>query len=101
MWSLIYKIGIRQLAYIALAGTRATIIWIVFNLCTITLFYSNVIFYLAEDAITGFILSNLQRFFSEGSSSRVISMNVHVLNHLRGVKSTATSCFSGSSMCSL
>jgi hypothetical protein len=59
MWSLIYKIGIRQLAYIALAGTRATIIWIVFNLCTITLFYSNVIIYLAEDAITGFILSNL------------------------------------------
>jgi hypothetical protein len=48
MWSFIYKISIRQLAYIALAGTRATIFWIVFNLCTITLFYSNAIFYLAE-----------------------------------------------------
>jgi hypothetical protein len=94
MWSLIYKIGIRQLAYIALAGTRATIIWIVFNLCTITLFYSNVIFYLAEDAITGFILSNITAILL----GMVVSMNVYVLMHSRGVKFNATSFFSGSSI---
>ena len=46
--------------YIALAGTIAIIFWIVFNVFEQLLFFSPiVVFYLPEDAITGFILSNI------------------------------------------
>jgi hypothetical protein len=53
-----------------------------------------VVFYLPEDAITGFILSNITAILL----GMVVSMNVYVLMHSRGVKFNATSFFSGSSI---
>jgi hypothetical protein len=82
-------------AYVAFAGTIAAIFWIVFNLFEQLLFFSPiVVFYLPEDAITGFILSNITAILL----GMVVSMNVYVLMHSRGVKFNATSFFSGSSI---
>ena len=82
-------------AYVALAGTISAILWIVFNLFEQLLFFSPiVVFYLPEDAITGFILSNITAILL----GMVVSMNVYVLMHSRGVKFNATSFFSGSSI---
>jgi uncharacterized membrane protein len=54
------KLVFSHWAYIALAGTIAVIFWIVFNVFEQLLFFSPiVIFYLPEDAIIGFILSNI------------------------------------------
>ena len=81
--------------YIALGGTIAIIFWIVFNVFEQLLFFSPiVIFYLPEDAITGFILSNLTAILL----GMVVSMNVYVLRQSIGQKFNATSFFSGSSI---
>ena len=81
--------------YIALAGTVAIIFWIVFNVFEELLFFSPiVVFYLPEDAITGFILSNMTAILL----GMVVSMNVYVLRHSIGQKFNATSFFSGSSI---
>jgi hypothetical protein len=81
--------------YIALAGTIAIIFWIVFNVFEQLLFFSPiVVFYLPEDAITGFILSNITSILL----GMVVSMNVYVLRHSIGQKFNATSFFSGSSI---
>ncbi|MGA9842951.1 MAG: hypothetical protein WBQ25_11605, partial [Nitrososphaeraceae archaeon] len=46
--------------YIAIAGAVSTIFWIVFNSFDQLLFFSPIItFYLPDDAITGFILTNI------------------------------------------
>jgi hypothetical protein len=82
-------------AYIALAGTIATIFWIVFNVFEQLLFFSPiVVFYLPEDAITGFILSSITAILL----GIVVSMNIYVLMHSRGIKLNATSFFSGSTI---
>src|ERR671939_2022749 len=76
--------------YIALAGTIAAIFWIVFNVFEQLLFFSPiVVFYLPEDAITGFILSNITAILL----GIVVSMNVYVLRHSIGQKFNATSFF--------
>jgi hypothetical protein len=81
--------------YIALAGTIAAIFWIVFNVFEQLLFFSPiVVFYLPDDAITGFILSNITAILL----GMVVSMNVYVLKHSRGIKLNASSFFSGSSI---
>jgi hypothetical protein len=81
--------------YIALAGTIATIFLIVFNVFEQLLFFSPiVVFYLPEDAITGFILSNITAILL----GIVVSMNVYVLKHSRSTKLSATSFFSGSTI---
>jgi hypothetical protein len=46
-----------------------------------------VVFYLPEDAITGFILSNITAILL----GIVVSMNIYVLKHSRGIKLSATS----------
>jgi hypothetical protein len=59
------------------------------------LFFSPImVFYLPEDAIMGFILSNIIAILL----GIVVSMNVYVLKHSRGLKSSAASFFSGSSL---
>jgi hypothetical protein len=89
------KLVFSNWTYVALAGTIAAIFWIVFNLFEQLLFFSPiVVFYLPEDAITGFILSNITAILL----GMVVSMNVYVLMHSRGVKFNATSFFSGSSI---
>src|SRR5829696_5421625 len=82
-------------AYITLAGTIATLFWIVFNVFEQLLFFSPiVVFYLPEDAIIGFILSNITAILL----GIVVSMNVYVLKHSRDRKLNASSFFSGSSI---
>jgi hypothetical protein len=82
-------------AYIILAGTIAVIFWIIFNVFEQLLFFSPiVVFYLPEDAITGFILSNITTILL----GMVVSMNVYVLRRSRCMKLNAASFFSGSSI---
>ena len=89
------KLVFSNWAYVALAGTISAIFWIVFNLFEQLLFFSPiVVFYLPEDAITGFILSNITAILL----GMVVSMNVYVLKHSRVMKFNATSFFSGSSI---
>jgi hypothetical protein len=81
--------------YIAIAGTIAIIFWIVFNVFEQLLFFSPiVIFYLPEDAVMGFILSNITAILL----GIVVSMNVYVLKHSIGMKFNAAPFFSGSSI---
>ena len=81
--------------YITLAGTIAAIFWIIFNGFEQLLFFSPiVVFYLPEDAITGFILSNITAIFL----GIIVSMNVYVLRHSKGMKFNTASFFSGSSI---
>ena len=84
--------------YIIVAGAIAVIFWIIFNLFDQLLFFSPVfVFYLPDDAIVNFILSNLTSILL----GIVVSMNIYVLRHLgkrlRRI-STATSFFSGSTI---
>src|ERR671918_3113401 len=89
------KIVFSHWAFIALAGTIATIFWIVFNIFEQLLFFSPiVVYYLPEDAINGFILSNITAILL----GIVVSMNIYVLKHSSGIKLNATSFFSGSSI---
>src|SRR5215216_1350708 len=90
------KLVFSHWAYITLAGTIAAIFWIVFNVFEqLLFFYPIVVFYLPEDAITGFIFSNITAILL----GMVVSMNVYVLKHSRDVKlRSATSFFSGSSI---
>ena len=89
------KLVFSHWTYIALAGAIAAIFWIVFNVFEQLLFFSPiVVFYLPEDAITGFILSNITAILL----GIVVSMNVYVLKHSRGMKLNAASFFSGSSI---
>jgi hypothetical protein len=54
------KLVFSHWTYIAIAGTIATTFWIVFNVFEQLLFFSPiVVFYLPEDAITGFIFSTI------------------------------------------
>jgi hypothetical protein len=89
------KLVFSHWAYIAFAGTIATVFWIVFNVFEqLLFFYPIVVFYLPEDAITGFILSNITAILL----GIVVSMNIYVLKHSRGIKLNATSFFSGSTI---
>jgi hypothetical protein len=90
------KLVFSHWAYITLAGTIAAIFWIIFNVFEqLLFFYPIVVFYLPEDAITGFIFSNITAILL----GMVVSMNVYVLKHSRDVKlRSATSFFSGSSI---
>jgi hypothetical protein len=81
--------------YIAIAGTATAIFWIVFNVFEQLLFFSPiVVFYLPEDAIMGFIFSNITAILL----GIVVSMNVYVFEHSKGKKLNAASLFSASSI---
>jgi hypothetical protein len=89
------KLVFSHWAYIALAGTIATTFWIVFNVFDQLLFFSPiVVFYLPDDAIMGFILSNITAILL----GIVVSVNIYVLKHSRSIKLNAASFFSGSSI---
>src|SRR5919106_5006996 len=81
--------------YVTLAGTTATIFWIVFSVFEQLLFFSPiVVFYLPEDAIMGFIFSTITAILL----GIVVSMNVYVFEHSRGKKLNKASLFSASSI---
>ena len=71
------------------------IFWIVFNVFDQLLFFSPVVtFYLPGDAVGGFILSNVTAILV----GAVVSMNLYVIRHSKGLKTGIMSLFSGSSL---
>ena len=81
--------------YIALATLVSSIFWIIFSVFDQLLFFSPVfVFYLPDDAVTGFILSNITAVLM----GVVVSMNVYVFRHSKGLKINAASFFSGSTL---
>ena len=81
--------------YIAVAGAVAAIFWIIFNIFDQLLFFSPVfVFYLPQDALAGFILSNITAILL----GIVVSMNIYVLKHSDRSRISLTSFFSGSTI---
>ena len=81
--------------YVALATAIAVLFWIVFNLLDDLLFFSPILaFYVPDDAITGFVLSNVTSVLL----GLIIAMNVYVFRHTRTEKINRASLFSGSSL---
>jgi hypothetical protein len=67
------KIVFNNWIYIAVAGAVASIFWIIFNIFDQLLFFSPVfVFYLPQDALVGFILSNITAILL----GIVVSMNM-------------------------
>jgi hypothetical protein len=81
--------------YIALAAVVSSIFWIIFSVFDQLLFFTPVfVFYLPDDAVLGFILSTITAVLM----GIVVSMNVYVLKHSRGLKISVGSFFSGSTL---
>ena len=80
--------------YVLIAGSIASIFWILFNIFDQLLFFSPiVIFYLPPDAVVGFILTNITSILL----GIVVSMNIYVLRHSK-LKISVRSFLSGSSL---
>src|SRR5438445_13828418 len=89
------KLVFSKWPYIMLGGAVMTISWIIFNVFDQLLFFSPVVtFYLPEDAVGGFILSSVTAVLV----GVIISMNVYVIKHSKGLKVGILSLFSGSSL---
>jgi hypothetical protein len=82
--------------YLVLGGAVTTIFWIIFNVFDQLLFFSPVVtFYLPDDAVTGFILSNITAVLA----GVAVSMNLYVIRHqTKGLRKGILSLFSGSSL---
>jgi hypothetical protein len=81
--------------YIVLAGVIASIFWILFNVFDqLIFFYPVFVFYLPDDAITGFIFSSISAVLM----GIVVGMNVYVVKHSKKLKIGVVSLFSGSSL---
>ena len=79
--------------YLTLATAIAVLFWITFNLLDDLLFFSPIlVFYLPDDAITSFVLSNVTSMLL----GLVAAMNVYIFRHIRMIN--RTSLFSGSSL---
>jgi len=89
------KLVLSKWPYIILGGVVTTIFWIIFNVFDQLLFFSPVVtFYLPDNAVAGFIISNITAVLA----GAVISMNLYVIRHSKGLKTGIVSLFSGSSM---
>jgi hypothetical protein len=89
------KLVFSRWPYIILCGAVTVIFWIIFNVFDQLLFFSPVVtFYLPEDAVQGFVLSNITAILA----GIVISMNLYAIRHSKGLKTGIVSLFSGSSM---
>ena len=81
-------------AYILIATAVAIPFWILFNFFDQLIFFEPIwIFYLPEDAITGFILTTLVSILI----GMLISMNIYAIRHFK-LKISRRSLFSGSSL---
>ena len=82
-------------SYIALAAVVSSIFWIIFSVFDQLLFFSPVfVFYLPDDAVLGFLISTITAVIM----GIVVSMNLYVLRHSRGLKMSIGSFFSGSTL---
>src|SRR5215208_6360013 len=81
--------------YIALAIGIAVIFWIIFNVFEQLLFFSPIwVFYLPEDAVIGFVLTNVTAILV----GILVSMNVYVINYSKLKITKLSSLFSGASL---
>jgi hypothetical protein len=81
--------------YIALTIAIAVGFWIIFNVFEQLLFFWPVwVFYLPEDAVTGFVLTNITAILI----GILVSMNVYVIKHSRLKITKSSSLFSGTSL---
>jgi hypothetical protein len=83
--------------HVAIAIALTGIFWIIFNVFDQLVFFSPIItFYLPEEAIVGFILSNIAAVLI----GVVVSMNLYVLKHSKILKKKvgSASLFSGSTL---
>lgn len=89
------KLVFSKWPYILLGGAVTTIFWIIFNVFDQLLLFSPVVtFYLPDDAVAGFIISNITAVLA----GAVISMNRYAIRHSKGLKGSILSLFSGSSI---
>src|SRR5215467_1240119 len=81
--------------YIALTGIISLVFWVIFCTFDQLLFFSPVVvFYLPSDAVVGFILSTIISILL----GMVISMNLYLLRHAKGLRPSTASLFSGSAI---
>ena len=89
------RIVFSNLHYVVIAGLISTIFWIIFSIFDQLLFFTPVfVFYLPDDAVTGFILFTITAILL----GIVVAMNVFVLRHSKGLKVNIKTFFSGSSL---
>ena len=73
-----FKMVLSKPTYIAIASAVFTIFWVVFNLFDQLLFFSPIItFYLPDDAIVGFILTDITSILM----GILVAMNVYVIRN--------------------
>jgi hypothetical protein len=95
IFSSIKMVFLSHWLYIALAAVVSSIFLIIFSVFDQLLFFSPIfVFYLPDDAVLGFILSIMTAVLM----GIVVSMNVYVLKHSRGLKISFGSFFSGSTL---
>ena len=81
--------------YVVIAGIISAIFWIIFSIFDQLLFFTPIfVFYLPDDAVTGFILSTITAILL----GVVVGMNVYVLRHSKGLKINIKSFFLGSTL---
>lgn len=81
--------------YLVLGVAVTILFWIIFNVFDQLLFFSPVMtFYLPDDAVQGFVISNITAVLA----GAVISMNLYVIRYSKGLKTGILSLFSGSTM---
>jgi hypothetical protein len=86
---LVFRTVFSNTLYIAIAAIVFTIFWIIFNVFDQLLFFSPIVtFYLPDDAVTGFILTNITSVLM----GILVAMNVYVIRNskLRLDKSMVT-----------
>jgi hypothetical protein len=86
---LVFRTVFSNRLYIAIAATVFTTFWIIFNVFDQLLFFSPIVtFYLPDDTITGFILTNI----TSALMGILVAMNVYVIRNskLRLYKSMVT-----------
>ncbi|MGH9985826.1 MAG: hypothetical protein ACRD8W_17925 [Nitrososphaeraceae archaeon] len=80
--------------YVLIATSVAIPFWVLFNVFDQLIFFEPIwIFYLPDDAITGFILTTIISILM----GMLVSMNIYVIRHSK-LNVSATSLFSGSSL---
>ena len=80
--------------YVVLAIATAVLFWVTFNILDDLLFFSPIlVFYLPNDAITGFVLTNVTSMLL----GLVVAMNAYIFRHTR-TRINKVSLFSGSTL---
>jgi hypothetical protein len=76
------KLVFSRWPYLVLGGAVTIVFWIIFNVFDQLLFFSPVVtFYLPDDAVQGFVISNITAVLA----GAVISMNLYAIRHSNGI----------------